>query len=162
MNTDICKKAENVVKLLKERNLKIATAESCTGGLVSAYITSVSGASEVFEMGITSYSCRIKNEILNVKNDTLNSKGAVSEETVLQMSQNVKNISGADIGVAVSGVAGPSKSEGHPVGYVYIAVSYKNSTTAKLLNIEPLNREYVREKAISNLFDFVISIIEGK
>ena len=99
INTQLFEAAEHVVATLKKLNLKIATAESCTGGMVSSFITSVSGVSEVFEMGVTSYSCRIKNEILKVKEETLRDFGAISEQTAKQMAENIRKISGADIGV---------------------------------------------------------------
>ncbi|MBE6787050.1 MAG: CinA family protein [Ruminococcaceae bacterium] len=159
MNSKVLLKAEELVNLLKQKNLKIATAESCTGGMISTYITAVSGASGVFEMGITSYSNRIKNKILKVNADTLETQGAVSFETAKQMAQNIREISGADIGVSVTGVAGPASQEGRPVGTVFVGFSFKDKTTAKLLNIEPLGREFIREQAVLNIFTTAIEIL---
>ena len=85
MNAEIYNTAEELVGLLKEKKLLIATAESCTGGLVSSYITAVPGSSAVFELGMASYSCRIKNEALGVKKETLDTLGAVSRDTARQM-----------------------------------------------------------------------------
>ena len=85
MNPDVLSLAKKTVELLKQKSLKIATAESCTGGMVSTYITAVSGASKVFEMGLTTYSNRIKNEILKVEKQTLDTIGAVSHNTAKQM-----------------------------------------------------------------------------
>lgn len=154
--------ALETVELLKKHNLKISTAESCTGGMVASFITSVSGVSDVFEMGITSYSCRIKNEILGVKKDTLDKFGAISEETARQMAENIRQISCSDIGVSVTGVAGPSSSEGHPMGYVFIALSDSEKTIVNLLNIEPISREFVRETVVLELFEFIRNYIKGK
>ncbi len=159
MDDKVLKKAEELVQLLKQKNLKIATAESCTGGMVSGYLTAVSGASAVFEMGITSYSNRIKNEILKVEEKTLETQGAVSFETAKQMAQNVRKMSGADIGVSVTGVAGPASQEGHPVGTVFIGISYKDQTTVKLLNIPKGDREFIRTAAVLNIFTAAIEIL---
>jgi PncC family amidohydrolase len=159
LNAKILEKAELLVSLLKEKNLKIATAESCTGGLVSAYLTCISGASQVFEMGVTSYSNEVKNRILGVGCDTLKEFGAVSQNTACEMAQSVRKMANADIGVSVTGVAGPTSQEGHPVGYVFIGVSYKENTFATLLDIPPRDREYVRKQAVLQLFDTVITTI---
>lgn len=161
-NCQLFENARETVELLKKHNLKIATAESCTGGMVASFITSVSGVSDVFEMGITSYSCRIKNEILGVEKDTLNKFGAISEQTARQMAENVKRIAGSDIGVSVTGVAGPSSSEGHPMGYVFIALADGEKTTVKLLNIEPISREFVRETVVTELFELIRNYIKEK
>ncbi len=153
-------KAENTVKLLKEKNLTVATAESCTGGMLASYITSVSGVSDIFEMGITSYSCRIKNKLLGVENKTLEKFGAVSKETATEMAVNVRNLANSDIGVSVTGAAGPSGTEGHPAGYVFIALSAKNALKVELLNIEPKSRNFVREKAVSAVFSLIEQYIK--
>lgn len=161
INTEIFSKAEETVLLLKKRGLKLATAESCTGGMVSSYITSVAGVSEVFELGITSYSCEIKNKILGVDAKTLKTFGAISESTAKQMSQNVRKMSGADIGVSVTGAAGPDGSEGHNAGFVFIALSHSEGTIVKELNIEPKSRNYVREQTVLALFELIINHIQG-
>ena len=161
MNPVVSKKAESVVNLLKERGLTIATAESCTGGLLSGAITSVSGASQVFELGVTSYSCRIKNEILGVDEETLRELGAVSEPTARQMAENVRKLAKSDIAASVTGVAGPLGSEGHPVGYIFIAVSSEKGTEVSLLNLENNGREAVREAAVAALFDLIENYVKG-
>lgn len=162
INEQLFLKAKQTVELLKQKNLKISTAESCTGGMVSSYITAVSGVSDIFEMGLCSYSCRIKNEILRVKRETLDRYGAVSENTAREMAENVKKFSGADIGVSVTGVAGPADSEGHPPGYVFIALAGSEKTVVKLLNIEPLSRNYIRETAVSEIFELIENYIKEK
>lgn len=151
--------ASDLVSLLKQKKLKIATAESCTGGMVSEYITSVSGASEVFELGVCAYSAKMKNEILWVDPTTLEKFGTISSETASEMALGVRVKANADIGVSVTGVAGPNPSEGHPVGYVFIAVSTKEKTVAKLLNIKPISREYVRKTAVAELFKYIMEVI---
>ena len=160
INKELFEAAEKTVNNLKGKNLKIASAESCTGGMVSSFITSVSGVSDVFEMGLCSYSCRIKNKILGVDNETLEKYGAVSKETAKEMAENIRKISGADLGVSVTGAAGPDGTEGHPPGYVFIAVSGDNGTEVKLLNIKPLSRNFVRESAVSELFKLINIYLE--
>lgn len=126
---------EKVVKLLRERNLVLSCAESCTGGLIAKRITDVSGSSAVFNCGIVSYSNEIKEKVLNVKNETLKEFGAVSEQTVREMVKGVLTISGADIAVSVSGIAGPnSDNTDKPVGLIYLAVSDGEKTVVKKLN----------------------------
>ena len=157
MNNLILEKANEVVSLLKQKNKKIATAESCTGGMLSSYITAIPGASSVLELGITSYSNRIKNEILNVKVETLEAFGAISKDTAMQMAENVRKISGADIGVSVTGAAGPDSSEGHNAGFVIIALSNTNETIVKELRITPSSRNFVREQAVLQLLELILN-----
>ena len=120
-----------LVKSLKSLGLKIATAESCTGGLVAKTITDISGASSVFEFGVVTYSNRAKMDLLGVGAETLDEFGAVSEETAKEMALGALKLSGADIAVSVTGVAGPEPSEGKPVGTVCIGVANKESVMAK-------------------------------
>ncbi len=156
MNAQLLQSAQIVVDLLKANNLKIATAESCTGGMVSCCITAISGASQVLELGITSYSNKIKNQILKVKKETLENLGAISGDTAKQMAENIRKISGADIGVSVTGAAGPDSSEGHNAGFVIIALMGRSKTITKLLNLEPKSRDFVREQAVFLLFELII------
>lgn len=160
MNENVCLLAEQTVNLLNRKSIKIATAESCTGGLLAAYLTAVPGVSSVFELGMTSYSCRIKAEVLGVNAETLDEHGAISRNTAAEMAENIKRISGADIGVSVTGAAGPDGSEGHSPGLVYIAAAYGSATAIKELNIEPLGRSYVREQAVMEILKLVIECIE--
>ena len=152
---DLAKTAEAAVDLLKKTNKTVACAESCTGGMLAENITSVSGASSVFEMGIVSYSCNIKNRILGVKRETLEKYGAVSRFTAQEMAQCAREKAGSDIGVSVTGVAGPSMSEGKPVGLVFIALSSKDGTAVKQLEIENRGRRYIREYACAEVFKMI-------
>ena len=140
-----------VVDKLIEMNKKIATAESCTGGLLSKRLTEVGGVSKVFECGICSYANEIKHKILGVSNETLDMVGAVSEEVAIQMAQGVKKLAEADYGVSTTGIAGPTGGTAEkPVGLVYIAVvSDKNTIVYKALLTEEENstRENIRKNA---------------
>ncbi len=116
-----------VVEALNKKSLKIATAESCTGGLISKLITDVSGSSSVFDCGVCTYANHIKNKILNVKEETLSTYGAVSDKTAQEMARGVRLLSGADIGVSTTGIAGPmGGTQYKPVGTVYIGISTKD------------------------------------
>ena len=159
MNNKIYELSCQAVRLLKKNKMTVSAAESCTGGLVSAYITAVPGSSSAFELGITSYSCRVKRDILGVDGETLQNLGAVSRETAYKMAQNVREKANASIGVSVTGVAGPDGSEGHAPGLVYIAAAYDGGVRVKELNIDPLSRNYVRETAVSEIFKLIIKII---
>lgn len=115
---------ELLVKTLAEKNIKLATAESCTGGLISKKITEVSGSSAVFDCGVCSYSNQIKNKVLGVENSVLDTLGAVSAETAMQMAKGVRLLADSDIAVSTTGIAGPTGGTAtKPVGLVYIGIS---------------------------------------
>lgn len=123
-------------KLLMKHKLTVGAAESCTGGLISATITSVPGSSEYFKGGIVSYDNEVKINVLGVKKETLAEHGAVSEATVLQMVEGVQKILKTDIAVATTGIAGPGGGSAEkPVGTIWIAVRIKNKTQTKKLQL---------------------------
>jgi nicotinamide-nucleotide amidase len=124
---------EQVVgRLLKERGLRVATAESCTGGGLSDRITNIAGSSDYFERGVVTYSNAAKVELLKVNEDTIHEKGAVSQEVAMQMAEGIKAISGAEIGIALTGIMGPGgASANKPVGTVYIGYCDEKVCTAK-------------------------------
>ena len=110
--------------LLEQQGLKLAVAESCTGGLISHLITNVAGASNYYLGGVTSYANQVKVGMLGVSPSTIEQHGAVSAETVLEMARGVRKVLGADVGVAVSGIAGPSGGTPQkPVGTVWVGLS---------------------------------------
>jgi len=112
---------ETIGKILTERNLTIAVAESCTGGFIASRITDISGSSNYFERGVVAYSNAAKVEILKVNEDTLQKFGAVSQEVAMQMAEGIRAISGADIGISTTGILGPTGATfNKPVGLVYI------------------------------------------
>jgi nicotinamide-nucleotide amidase len=143
-----------VVQALAERGLTVATAESCTGGMVAARLTSVPGSSDVFGYGIVSYANSAKMELLGVRASTLAQFGAVSEETAIEMAEGVKNLSGADIGVSITGIAGPGGgSPDKPVGLVWLAIASRNGARTKELRLSrgyDEERNLIRELAASN------------
>lgn len=135
--------AENVVKRLTMQQKTLAVAESCTGGWLSKLITDVSGASSVYKGGICSYSNEIKIKLLGVSEDTLRTDGAVSYSTAMQMAQGVRKAMDTDIGVGITGIAGPlSDNTSKPVGLIYVAVSYGD--TIKVVDLHNTFTEDVR------------------
>ncbi len=147
---------ETVVRLLHEHNLKVATAESCTAGMLSSAITSVSGASAVFEIGISSYADRIKKAALGVSDSTLKKYGAVSMQTAAEMARGIKLLSDADIGISATGVAGPNGSEHKPVGTVYISLTDGRKNWVIDLNLDnSLSRDEIRRKTTFACLDLL-------
>ncbi len=148
--------ANRFVATLIEKGLTVATAESCTGGLVSAKITSVSGSSAVISFSMVTYSNQVKIEKLGVDKSTVDSFGAVSEQTAREMADRIKHLAGSDIGIGITGVAGPSQSEGKPVGLVFVAIAFKEKTTVEKLNFGNLTREQIREKAAEKALELAL------
>ena len=153
---------KQTVELLKSKKLKLATAESCTGGLISKRITDVSGSSEVFEGGVVCYSNRFKENVLGVSPETLKKYGAGSRDTAREMVKGVLSLTKADIAVAVTGIAGPSSDDTNkPVGLVYIAVSDGKSTIVKkLLNnftgdVREQNRSISADTALEMIMEAI-------
>lgn len=148
--------AEKLVYQLSQEGLHLAAAESCTGGMAAEYITAVSGASEVFECGIVSYANWIKEKELNVSSETLKKYGAVSSQTAVEMADGIRIKASADIGIATTGIAGPTGATAEkPVGTVYIAVSTIAGTEWKRLDLLREcgnNREKIRRAAVEQLF----------
>ena len=126
------KLSQKVVKLLSKKRLKISFAESCTGGLLSSSITSISGSSKVFSLGLVTYSNQAKTNILKVPKKIIMKHGAVSYETCLSMVKNLYKISRTNISISITGVAGPNGgTKQKPVGLVFIGVKKGNKTAQK-------------------------------
>lgn len=154
---------EAVIEKLKEKHMKVATAESCTGGLIAKRITDVPGASEVFDCGIISYANEIKHRVLGVSEDDLNKYGAVSEPVARQMAQGALKVSGADIAVSVTGIAGPdSDSTNKPVGLVYIGLADRDNVWVRELRTSRKDRSYNRYVSASNTLNMIRLYIDNK
>lgn len=158
-----------VVKLLVQKGLSISTAESCTGGMLSEMITSVSGASEIFEMGIVSYSNRVKTMLLGVSQEVLKNVGAVSSEVAQAMAVGVLEKSGSDIGVGITGIAGPTGGTPEkPVGTIFVSVARRVGEDLKIVvkNLklyevcEALDRDTARKLTVLNALEMVKSILD--
>lgn len=158
--------ARELVDLLKEKNLKIATAESCTGGLISKLITDIPGASLVFECGVCAYSNCIKEKLLYVSPKTLSAHTEVSKEVAMEMAANIKKIANADIGLSTTGYAGPKTSNlNENVGLVYIGLSNMTKTTYTHINLnsqqpKDFSRDYIRYFASYQALIATINLIK--
>ncbi len=156
-------KLEEVIgRLLADRGLTLATAESCTGGLISSRITDVPGSSAYFERGIVSYSNGAKVELLHVDEDVIAEHGAVSEEVCKQMAEGIRAVSGTDLGLAVTGIMGPTgESEHKPIGLVFIGVADVENCTVRKFNFGDdriRNKEKTSQAALDMLRRFVLGI----
>ncbi|MFC2119870.1 competence/damage-inducible protein A [Bacteroidota bacterium] len=144
---------EVIGRLLVERDMKISTAESCTGGLIASTLTNISGSSAYFERGIVCYTNASKVEVLRVDEDILTKHGAVSMEVAMQMAEGVKSTSGSDIGIAVTGIMGPTgATTDKPVGLVYIGYCDEKVCTAKKFifgNERLLNKQRTMQAALN-------------
>lgn len=157
---DLMLSAQSIVKALSEKGLTLSLAESCTGGWLSKIITDVSGASAVYAGGACTYSNEIKMKLLGVKKETLDSFGAVSRQTAEEMANGVRKAFRTDIGIGITGIAGPlSDNTKKPVGLIYVAISKKDGTSVKELrnnfseDIRTNNRLSAIETALNLLGD---------
>ncbi len=154
--------AEQLVALLKAKQLHAATAESLTGGLTAKKITDVAGASAVFECGVCSYSNRIKHEILGVSEETLAVYTEYSHECAKEMAQGIRRLAQADIGIATTGLAGPGGgTPEQPVGTVYVGISTEHDTKSVLFSFDStLSRSAIRELAAEKALSLALDTLE--
>lgn len=128
---------EQLAKILIENKLTIATAESCTGGLLSSRLTDVSGSSDYTKLNFVTYANKAKHQILDVSWDILNNYGAVSEECAEAMANGLQKITGCNIALCTTGIAGPTGgTKEKPVGLVYISIKYNNIVTIKEIKLD--------------------------
>lgn len=146
---------EKVVSMLKERKYKISTAESLTGGMIAGTIVNVSGASSIFDEGYITYANEAKERLLGVKKETLQNFGAVSEQTAYEMAKGVCKVSGAEVGISVTGIAGPEGgTKEKPVGLVFIACCVNGVVMVKKCNFKG-NRQKIRDNTVIFALDMV-------
>ncbi|MDW8113868.1 MAG: competence/damage-inducible protein A [candidate division WOR-3 bacterium] len=152
---------EKVGEILRKRNLTLATAESCSGGLLGSRITDVAGSSDYYIGGVVAYSNEIKKLICKVKEETLKEYGAVSKETAIEMAKGIKSYYQTDIGVSITGVAGPTSSEKKPVGLVYIGLAY-----SKKIIVEEHHflgtRKMIKEQAVQMALNLLRKVLESE
>ena len=151
-----------LVALLKEKKMLVSSAESLTGGLLAARITSVPGASEVFECGVSAYSNRIKSKVLGVKKETLTEYSEYSTECAKEMAQGVKMLSGADIGISTTGIAGPGGGTPEkPVGTVYVGIAVKNDSKAAEFHFDSKKcREEIRSLTVDRAIRMMLDALK--
>ena len=148
---------ENVcVRLLKERNWTMATAESCTGGRIASRMTALPGVSSVYRGGVVSYWTSVKGDVLGVPQEILDRYGAVSEQCARAMAEGARKITGAEIAVSVTGAAGPDPDErGTPVGIVYIGLATPTGTFCRPLDLGKRRRDRIQDLSTNHAFDVV-------
>jgi nicotinamide-nucleotide amidase len=156
-------RANTFIVNAKNRGFRVATAESCTGGLVAAALTEVAGASQVFDRGFVTYSNDAKREMLGVPDAVIAANGAVSAQTACAMAQGALEHSLADIAVSITGIAGPGGgSPEKPVGLVHFACARRGGS---LVHVErrfgPLSRQEIREAAVLQALDLLIEAARG-
>lgn len=161
MDREVLKVIREVHKLFKRKKLTLSVAESCTGGLISHYLTFLPGASIFFEAGIVSYSAKIKKKILGISQRIISKYGVVSEETAKEMAKKIRSLTGTDYSVSTTGNLGPDVLEGKERGLIYMAVSKRGKVFSKEIRLKG-SREYNKERASLSALKFLITIVEGQ
>ena len=148
-----------IYKLIK-KNIKISCAESCTGGMLSSLITSISGSSKIFNLGLVTYSNEAKIKILKVPKKIIQKHGAVSMQCCLSMVNNLKKISKANICVSITGIAGPKGgTKEKPVGLVYIGIKKGNKIEINKCLFKTKNRISIQKATVKKVIDLILNII---
>jgi nicotinamide-nucleotide amidase len=151
---------KNLVKKLIKKKLKISFAESCTGGMLASSITSISGASKVFNLGLVTYSNQAKIRILRVNESIIKNYGAVSAECCKEMVINLAKISKAQINVSITGIAGPNGgTKNKPVGLVFIGVKKSNKFVISKNYFKLKNRNSIQKATVKKVYDIINSVI---
>ena len=151
---------ESLVGDLGSRGIKLATAESLTGGELGALISAIPGASKTYVGGVVSYATEVKVDVLGVDQKTVDTVGVVSEECAAQMATGVRDLLKADIGVSTTGVAGPQPQEDKPVGLAYVGVAHGDDVRVKEVNAEG-SRWDIRRAVVSAAMDLLGETVEG-
>jgi len=155
------KLSQKLVKLLHKKKLKVSFAESCTGGLLSSSITSISGSSKIFTLGLVTYSNQAKINILKVPKKKIMKHGAVSYETCLSMVKNLSKISKANISLSITGVAGPKGgTKQKPVGLVYIGIKKGNKTLIKKYVFKSKKRKSIQIASVNSALNLILAFIK--
>ena len=151
---------QKLVVLLKKKKLKLAIAESCTGGMLSSAITSVSGSSKIFTMGLVTYSNQAKTSILKIPNQIIKKNGAVSVQCCLAMVNNLSKISKAKICISITGIAGPKGgSKQKPVGLVYIGVKIGKKVNVNKCNFKNNGRTFIQKQTVKKALNLLGNLV---
>lgn len=153
--------ATQILETAKTSGILIATAESCTGGMVAAALTDIAGSSSVFDRGFVTYSNAAKMDLLNVSPNTLESFGAVSENVAFEMARGALEYSLADLVLSVTGIAGPGGSEHKPEGRVCFGIAAADRTHTETVEFGALGRQQVREAARDHALQMVLSALQA-
>ena len=150
---------QKIVSLLKKKKLKLAIAESCTGGMLSSAITSVGGSSKVFDMGLVTYSNQAKTSVLKVPKRIIKKNGAVSVQCCLAMVINLSKMSKAKFCISVTGIAGPKGgSKLRPVGLVYIGIKLGNKVFVSKNNFKNNGRAFIQKQTVKKVLNLIHKI----
>lgn len=152
---------EDLVQLLKEKQLTISSCESLTAGLFSATMASVPSTSSVLCGGVSTYMTRTKSEVVGVEESIIEEFGVISEQCASSMADHIRKLMKSDIGVSCTGNAGPSVMEGKELGCVYIGVSFEDYLVTRELKLDG-DRNEIRKKTVDSMCDFVAEVIRGK
>ena len=153
--------SRNIIKKLSKKKLKISFAESCTGGLLSSVITSVSGSSKVFNLGLVTYSNQSKIKVLKVSKKIIKKYGAASEQVCKAMAKNVSKIGKTNMSVSVTGIAGPSGgTRKKPVGLVYVGIKKGNKISIKKYLFKNKGRSYVQKATVNKCLGLILSALK--
>ena len=153
--------SQKVVKLLRFKKIKISLAESCTGGMLASSITSISGASKIFTLGLVTYSNQSKIKILKVPKKIIIKHGAVSYETCLSMIQNLSKISRSNVSLSITGIAGPKGgTKNKPVGLVYIGIKKGTKILIKKYLFKSKNRFEIQKASVKSALNLILSFIK--
>ena len=154
-------KSKKIVSLLKRKKLKISFAESCTGGLLASAITSVSGSSKVFNLGLVAYSNESKIKVLNISKKLIKKYGAVSEQVCKAMAKNVSKIGKTNMSISITGIAGPSGgTKQKPVGLIYVGIKRGNKIKVNRYLFKNKGRLYIQKTAVNKSLDLILSFIK--
>ena len=154
-------KQAKIVSLLKKKKYKISLAESCTGGLLSSAITSVSGSSKIFTLGLVAYSNQSKTKVLRVSKNIIRKYGSVSKQVCLAMVRNLSRISKTNISLSVTGITGPSGgSKNKPVGLVYIGIKIDNKVQVKKYLFKNKGRSYIQKATVNKCLGLILSTLK--
>ena len=154
-------RARAVLEAARGKGWMVTAAESCTGGMVSAALTDIAGSSDVFDRGFVTYSYPSKTALLGVPETMLAEHGAVSEPVARAMARGALDASGADLAVAITGVAGPGGSEAKPEGLVWFAVATRAGVRSEKRAFGPLGREIVRLRSVETALDLMLQEMAG-
>ena len=155
------KLSKKIVKILARKKLKISIVESCTGGLLSSTITSVSGSSKIFTQGLVVYSNHSKIKVLKIPKKTIRRYGAVSKQICLTMVKNVSKICKTNISVSITGIAGPSGgTKKKPVGLVYIGIKKANKIDINKYLFKNRGRSYIQKAAVNKSLELILSVLK--
>ena len=153
--------SDKIIKLLKNKKIKISFAESCTGGMLSSAITSVSGSSKVFNLGLVTYSNESKIKVLKISKKFIRKYGAVSEQVCRAMVKNVSKIGKAKISISVTGIAGPKGgTRKKPVGLVYVGIKKGNKISIKKYLFKNKGRSYIQRATVNKCLGLILSALK--